>query len=57
MIYVDIKDTKNKYNIFNGLPCKVMNWKRSDGLVDVEIPSLEIFILLEPSQIRSDVDE
>lgn len=56
MIYVDIKDTKNKYNIFNGLPCKVINWGRDDGLLDVEIPSLEIFILLEPHQIRTDDD-
>lgn len=57
MLYIDIKDTKNKYSLFNSLPVKVMNWKRSDGLIDVEIPSLEMFILLEPNQIKSDVDE
>ena len=57
MLYIDIKDTKNKYSLFNGLPCKVMNWYRDDGLIDVEIPSLEMFILLEPNQIKSDVDE
>ena len=56
MLYIDIKDTKNKYSLFNSLPVKVMNWKRSDGLIDVEIPSLEMFILLEPNQIKSDVD-
>ena len=57
MLYIDIKDSKNKYSLFNNLPVKILNWNRDDGLVDVEIPSLEIFILLEPSQIRSDVDE
>ena len=54
MLYIDIKDTKNKYSLFNGLPVKVMNWYRDDGLIDVEIPSLEMFILLEPNQIKSD---
>ena len=57
MLYIDIKDTKNKYSLFNSLPVKILNWYRDDGLIDVEIPSLEIFILLEPNQIRSDVDE
>jgi len=57
MLYIDIKDTKNKYSLFNSLPVKVMNWYRNDGLIDVEIPSLEMFILLEPNQIKSDVDE
>ena len=39
MLYIDIKDSKNKYSLFNNLPVKILNWNRDDGLVDVEIVS------------------
>lgn len=57
MIYIDIKDKSNRYSLFNGLPVKVMNWHRDDGLIDIEIPSLEMFILVKHNQLRGDEDE
>ena len=51
MLYVK---AEGKYSLFNGLPLKVMNYHRDDGLVEVFIPAVEIYILLKGSEIESD---
>ena len=51
MLYVK---AKGKYSLFNGLPLKVMNYRRDDGLIEVFIPAIEIYILLKESEIERD---
>ena len=51
MLYVK---AEGKYSLFNGLPLRVMNFHRDDGLVEVFIPAVDIYILLKESEIESD---
>ena len=51
MLYVK---AEGKYSLFNGLPLKVMNYHRDDGLIEVFIPAIEIYILLKESEIERD---
>ena len=51
MLYVK---AEGKYSLFNGLPLRVMNYHRDDGLIEVFIPAIEIYILLKESEIERD---
>ena len=51
MLYVK---AEGKYSLFNGLPLRVMNYHRDDGLIEVFIPAIEICILLRESEIERD---
>ena len=51
MLYVN---AEGKYSLFNRLPLRVMNDHRDDGLVEVFIPAVEIYILLRESEIERD---
>lgn len=52
LIYVNTE--KAEFKLFNTLPCTVVNNNRDDGLIDVYIPTYNIFILLEEHELESD---
>ena len=51
MLYIK---AEGKYSLFNGLPLKVINYHRDDGLVEVFSAAVEIYILLRESEIERD---
>lgn len=52
LVYVNTE--KAEFKLFNTLPCIVVNNNRDDGLIDVYIPTYNIFILLEEHELESD---
>ena len=50
MLYVK---AEGRYSLFNGLPLKVMNYHRDDGLVEVFITAVELYLLLKESEIAT----
>lgn len=46
-----INTIKKEYVAFNGMPCKVVNANRDDGLVEVQVLDTKHFILLEPMEL------
>ena len=49
-----IHTDKKEYSSFNGFECKVVNDKRTDGLIEVYVPVFNVFILLEPTELEDE---
>ena len=45
----------SKYSLFNGLECRIVSMTRDDGLYEVYIPTMDIYILLYKDEVDSDL--
>jgi hypothetical protein len=52
MLFLNSKN--DKYTLFNGLPCNIVNNSRDDGYIEIFIPAVEIYILVQNNEIESD---
>lgn len=48
-------DKNSKYSLFNGLECRIVSMSRDDGLYEVYLPTMDIYILLYEDEIDSDL--
>ena len=50
-----ISTTKKEFQLFNGMRASILHqFPRTDGLVEVYVHELNVFILLEPKELSDD---
>lgn len=52
MYIYTVRTNKPSYQKYNGEICWIHNWHRTDGYIEVFIPSYKEFILLRPNELE-----